>query len=98
MNADLVNHIAGLANIPVTQSEAEELAKSFSETLTVIERLKEVDVTNVEPTHQVTGLENQLRADIVDETRMFTQTEALAGAKRTHNGFFVVDQVIDDQS
>jgi Asp-tRNA(Asn)/Glu-tRNA(Gln) amidotransferase C subunit len=38
---------------------------------------------------------NVLREDVVEEKRMFTQEEALSNAKKTHQGFFVVDQLID---
>jgi len=44
---------------------------------------------------QVTGLENATREDEVQEERMFTQEEALRNAPRTHNGYFVVDQILD---
>jgi aspartyl-tRNA(Asn)/glutamyl-tRNA(Gln) amidotransferase subunit C len=89
-----VKHIAKLANIPITDQEEQALTKAFEETLAVVEELQTIDVTNVQPTYQVTGLENVLREDIVDEKKMFTQEQALANAKETHDGYFVVPQVI----
>lgn len=89
-----VHHIADLANIPVSDQEAEKLAKGFKETLETIKDLQTVDTKGIEPTHQVTGMENVLRDDKVDNTRTFTQKEALANAKQTYNGFFVVPRVI----
>lgn len=89
-----VRHIAKLANIPITADEEKKLESSFDETLAVIEKLQAVDVSAVEPTYQVTGLENVLREDEVDHEKMFTQEEALANAKETFEGFFVVPQVI----
>jgi len=97
MKTNIVHHIAQLANIPVTGDEEETLAIAFDETLEVVEKLKEVDVTGVQPTHQVTGLMNVLRDDIVDASRMFTQEEALANAKATYNGYFVVNQIIEQE-
>jgi aspartyl-tRNA(Asn)/glutamyl-tRNA(Gln) amidotransferase subunit C len=91
----LVQHIAKLANIPTSSQEEEALAKAFEETLKVVEELQELDVSQVEPTSQVTGLENVLREDEVNEAKMFTQSEALAGATRQYQGFFVVPQVIE---
>lgn len=90
-----VKHIANLANIPVSDQELTDLADAFEETLGVVANLQAVDTSDVEPTHQVTGLENVLREDVVDETRMFTQTQALANAKQTHEGFVVVPRIID---
>ena len=58
-----VKHIAKLANIPITPEEEKSLRDAFEETLGVISELQSVDVTGVEPTHQVTGFENVLRED-----------------------------------
>lgn len=91
-----VQHIADLANIPITDQEQANLADSFSQTLDVINELTQVDVTGVEPTHQVTGLENVLREDIVNEEIMFSQKEALANGKKIHDGYFVVERIIDE--
>lgn len=89
-----VSHIAKLANIPITIEEENALEKAFEETLKVVDELKDVDVSHVAPTYQVTGLENVLREDTVDTGRMFSQAEALANAKKTHDGYFVVNQII----
>lgn len=90
-----VDDISRLAHIPVTPDEKKELAAGFTKVLLVLDTLKNVDVKNTEPTSQVTGLENVTREDEVDVTRTFTQEQALSNAKRTHNGFFVVDQVLE---
>lgn len=95
MKTDTVKHIAKLSNIPITDAEAETLQVAFDETLATVANLQDVDVTGVEPTHQVTGLENVLREDIVDDSRTFTQEEALANAKETHKGYFVVPRIIE---
>lgn len=89
-----VQHIADLANIPIDDNEAEKLGRGFEDTLNTIKDLQSVDTKEVEPTHQVTGMENVLRDDEIDNTRTFSQEEALANAKQTHDGFFVVPRVI----
>lgn len=92
----LVAHIADLANIPISHDEEEKLAEGFTKTLSVVDELMDVDTKDVEPTHQITGLENVWREDQVDASRTFTQQEALANAKKKHNGFFVVPQLIGE--
>jgi len=93
---ELVSHIADLAHLPLTdQKQSENLVEAFEEVLGVIENLKEVNTSAVEPTHQVTGLENILREDEVDENRMFTQEEALQNAPIQYQGYFVVPQILD---
>ena len=94
ISKDLVEHIAKLAKIPVSEGEKKSLADGFNKTLTVIDELFKVDVIGVEPTHQVTGLENVLRDDVVDEKKMFSQEQALSNTKNKHNGYFVVDQIL----
>ena len=95
VSSSAVHKIAQLANIPVTPEEEEKLSQAFNETLEVVAHMSELDTSNVQPTYQVTGLENVFRDDVVDEKRMFTQTQALANAHKTHAGYFVVQQVID---
>jgi aspartyl/glutamyl-tRNA(Asn/Gln) amidotransferase C subunit len=91
----LVQHMAQLANIPVTKDEEKKLAQGFTTTMQVVDSLNVIDVHGVEPTHQVTGLTNVLRDDVVDTAQMFSQEQALMNAKHTHNGFIVVNQILD---
>lgn len=95
ITTDIVSHIATLANIPVTEKESADLAKEFTKVLEVVDQLASVDTESIEPVGQVTGLENGMRNDEVQKERMFSQEEALRNAHRTHNGYFMVNQVID---
>jgi len=91
-----VSHIASLAHIPVTDEEKKTLADGFTKTIGVVEGLNKLDVSNVDARH-VTGLTNVTREDEVDESRMFSQSQALANASNSHDGYFVVDQLIDQE-
>lgn len=97
INASVVKHISELANIPVSEKESQVLANAFSETLDVVDELKKIDVSEVKTTHQVTGLKNVFREDQVIESRQFTQEEALSNARNTHQGYFVVPQVLKNK-
>lgn len=92
-----VSHIAHLANIPVTPEEEKHLAAGFNTTLKVVNELFAVSVKGVEPTHQVTRRENIFREDEVDAARTLPQEVALSQAPKTHNGFFVVDQIREEK-
>jgi len=92
---DDVDHIAGLANIPVTEEEKKSLATGFTATLKVIDNLQIANTSGVKETHQVTYQENVLREDRVDEEKMFSQDEALRNAPKTYKGYFVVKQILD---
>lgn len=92
-----VKHVAKLATIPISEEENYKLTQAFNETLAVVDQLKQVDVSGVNTTHQVTGFSNVLREDIVREDLSFTQAEALANAKHTHQGYFVVPYVLSNK-
>lgn len=92
--ATTVQHIAQLANIPITAVEESKLATQFAETLEVVKKMSELDTSHTEPTHQVTGLENVWREDQVVPERTFSQEQALANTTTSYQGYFVVPQVI----
>lgn len=62
-----VKHIAGLARIGLDEKEVEKYAQELSSILDWVEQLKEVDVSGVEPTAHITGVDNILREDKIGE-------------------------------
>ncbi|MFA6255510.1 MAG: Asp-tRNA(Asn)/Glu-tRNA(Gln) amidotransferase subunit GatC [Patescibacteria group bacterium] len=58
-----VEHIALLARLGLSEAEKEKFASQLSSILDYVEQLKEVKTEGVEPTAQVTGLENVMRPD-----------------------------------
>lgn len=58
-----VEHIASLARINLSQKEKEKMAEDLGSILDYVNKLGEVDTQGVEPTAQVTGLENVFRED-----------------------------------
>lgn len=58
-----VRHVAKLANLPLSSDEEEKYSKQLSEILEYVEKLNQVDTSNVEPAYNVTGLENVTRED-----------------------------------
>ena len=90
-----VSHVAKLANLLLTDSEKKKFEKQLKDTIEYIENLNEVKTEGVEPTSQVTGLENVLREDEVSPS--LSQDEALSNAKSTHNGFFKMKRILDNE-
>lgn len=91
-----VAHVAQLTNIPVTDEETHKFTDQFATTLQTVALLEELDTSAVQATPQVTNLENVYRKDKIDKARMFTQQQALTNAKHVHNGYFVVEAVINE--
>lgn len=91
-----VKKVAKLANLPLAEEEVSLFAHQFSSTIEVINKLNEVDTTNTQPTFQVTGLKNITREDEVAPERVLSQSVALSQAAKSHQGYFVVNRVIDN--
>jgi aspartyl-tRNA(Asn)/glutamyl-tRNA(Gln) amidotransferase subunit C len=84
-----VTHVAKLANLPLSDEEIKKFEKQLDETLTYIDNLQEVDTKNVKPTAHVT------REDVAKDS--LDQKDALANAKSTHEGFFQVNAILDNE-
>ena len=90
-----IKHIAKLANLPLSDKEEKKIEKQLDETLKYIDILQEVDTKNVMPTAHVTGLENVTREDTT--TASLSQDQALANTKKTNQGFFEVEAILDNE-
>lgn len=90
-----IAHVAKLANLTLSPDEQTKFEGQLSAVLDYIHKLDELNTTDVEPTSQVTGLENVLRDDKASSS--LSQQEALSQAKHTHNGMFVVKGIFDNE-
>lgn len=95
--SETTKKIAKLSNLTLDKKEENYLTDQFNETLKVVEDLDDLDTEKVKITSQVTGLENIFREDRVTEDRMLTQKEATSNARRVHNGYFVVDAILNEK-
>ena len=89
-----IQHIAKLANLFINKNQQDLFTSQLTAILAFVSKLQEISTENVEPTAQVTGLVNVYREDVIDESRMLSQKDALRNAKATQNGFFVVPAVL----
>ncbi|MBI2196582.1 Asp-tRNA(Asn)/Glu-tRNA(Gln) amidotransferase subunit GatC [Candidatus Daviesbacteria bacterium] len=95
LTLDQVKHVAKLANLPLTPEEEEKYSEQLSKVLDYIEQLNSVDITNVEPTFNVTGQVNVMREDTT--AGCFTQEEALSNAPKKKDGMFETKGVFEDE-
>lgn len=63
LTRDDVLKLARLARIDLSDDEVGKFADEFNAILAYVEQLQNVDVSGLEPTSQVTGLTNVMRAD-----------------------------------
>lgn len=88
-----VKKIAELARIELTPAEEKRFAETISAVLDYMKILNEVDTADVEPTYQVTGLANVLRADSVMECAH--QAELIKQMPQVENDELVVPAVFE---
>jgi aspartyl-tRNA(Asn)/glutamyl-tRNA(Gln) amidotransferase subunit C len=88
-----VKYVAHLARLSLTAEEEGTIAEQLGNVLAYIEKLKEVDVTGVEPTAHAFPLVNVTRADEVRPS--LPHEEALRNAPAQGNGLFLVPKIIE---
>lgn len=67
VSKDDVRHLATLSQIDVSDEQAEALTTQLDNIVKYINMLDELDTDGVEPTFQVTGLQNVMRDDVIEE-------------------------------
>lgn len=64
---DDVQHLAGLASLQLSADEVKTLQGDLENILDYINQLSELDTGGLEPTYQVTDLQNVYREDVVQQ-------------------------------
>ena len=89
-----LGHIAKLARIELGEEEKTKFEKDLSAILEFVEKLSEVDTTNVEPMTGGTILENVMRADAqVDKSLEGKSAELIDAAPERKGGYIKVKAV-----
>ena len=88
-----IHYVANLARVSLTPEEEHRLGGQLQNILGYIEKLKEVDVSGVEPTAHAFPVVNVLRQDVV--TGSLPHDEALRNAPAKAGGLFVVPKVVE---
>jgi len=88
-----VKYVAHLARLALTPEEEKKLGAQLGDILAYIAKLKEVDVSGVEPTAHAFPLVNVVRRD---EVRPSLEHEAaLRNAPAQANGLFIVPKIVE---
>jgi aspartyl-tRNA(Asn)/glutamyl-tRNA(Gln) amidotransferase subunit C len=88
-----VEYIAELARLAFSSEEKSILASEMSRILDYVEKLNELDITDVEPMTHVMDLYNVERDDVVMER--ITREQSLSAAPDADSEYFRVPKVID---
>jgi aspartyl-tRNA(Asn)/glutamyl-tRNA(Gln) amidotransferase subunit C len=88
-----VKYVAHLARLALTPDEEKVLGAQLGNILGYIEKLRELDVTNVEPTAHAVPMVNVTRADEVRPS--LSHEDALRNAPRSAGGLFIVPKIVE---
>lgn len=94
LSSEEVKKIAHLARLELTDDEVATYGEQLSSVLEYIDQLREVDVTDVEPTAQVSGLTNVMRDDGAEPWADDEVESALNQAPDREGRFVKVKRVI----
>ena len=87
-----VLYIAKLARLEFDQEKVEEFTHQLGKILEYINKLSELDISDVEPTYHVLDMVSVMREDEVGQS--LSQEEALSNAPDSKDGFFRVPKII----
>ena len=88
-----IKYVAHLARLALTPEEEEKLGAQLGNILHYIEKLNQLDVSNVEPTSHAVPLVNVMRADAVRPS--LPHEEAMRNAPAQVNGLFQVPKIVE---
>ena len=88
-----VEYVAKLARINLTAEETQLFQEQLGKIVEHANRLREVDVSEVDASGHAVPMFNVFREDVPRD--WFSQQEALANAPRQANGLFIVTKVVE---
>ena len=89
-----VEYVAGLARLGVSRDEKEKFAGELSAVLEFVDKLNQVKTDKIEPTAQVTGLENVVREDKGRAKHERETEKLLNAAPETKDGYVKVKAIL----
>ncbi len=88
-----VKYVAHLARMKLSPTEEQQLGAQLGDILGYIEKLKEVDVSGVEPTAHPFPLVNVTRAD--EARPSLPHDDAMRNAPQQASGLFIVPKIVE---
>jgi len=93
LSKEEVSKLAKLARLKLSDQELEKYANELSSIFEYIELLNKVDVGNLKPTHQVSGLKNVMRDDEIIDYGYDVKT-LMDNVKSSKDGYIKVKRMI----
>lgn len=90
---EMIENVANLARLNLTEQEKEKLTLEMGSIISYVDKLNELDTSDIEPTSHVFPIKNVLREDVVKES--FDREKILANAPSQEDGCFKVPKVVE---
>ena len=88
-----IQYVAHLARLSLSPAEEEQFGAQLAGILGYIEKLKQLDVTGIEPTAHAVPLVNVFRPDFPQPS--LSNEEALRNAPAKAGGLFIVPKIVE---
>lgn len=95
IDKDTVEKVAHLARLKFNDVEKDAMVEGMNKMLSFVDKLNEVDTSNVEPLIYINDAVNVLREDDVEQS--ITQAQALQNAPKKDSDYIKVPTVIAKQ-
>ena len=92
INDAMFEKLANLAKLKFNDFEKIQIKNDLQNMIGFIEKMNDIDTTNVEPLLHMTANVNMMREDVVTES--ITNEEAMQNAVDKNGAFFIVPKVI----
>tara|TARA_B100000508_G_scaffold141097_1_gene147047 strand:- start:149200 stop:149499 length:300 start_codon:yes stop_codon:yes gene_type:complete len=93
VNDELLNHIAHLARLSFEGEERNAIKQDMKNITEFMNKLEELDTSNVEPLLFMSDEVNVLREDVSEQT--ITHEQALKNAPKKDSDYFRIPKVLD---
>ena len=93
INKEDIKYMAGLGKIRLSDEELDDYTKKIGQVVDYIDRLKEVDVENVEATYEVNEHIQRLREDVPEEG--LKREEVLKNSIEDQYGYFKILRIVE---
>ena len=90
---ETIEHVANLARLNFTEEEKSTLALDIEQILSYVDKLNELDTSNVKSTAHVMPVDNVFREDKVEPS--YSREKILANAPSSEKGCFKVPKIME---
>jgi aspartyl-tRNA(Asn)/glutamyl-tRNA(Gln) amidotransferase subunit C len=96
IDQEQVRKVAKLSRLDLTEQEVQEFTGQLGAILEYVEKMNELDTSNVEPLAHCLPISNVFRQDCVKDS--LGTEKVLANAPERDGAFFKVPKILDDSS